>query len=462
MNTPAPFSDTIFALASGQTPSGVAVVRVSGRDARSALDVFHVKQPEQRHAQLSVLTDTDGRPLDQGLVFWFPGPASFTGEDVVEFHLHGSAAVLNAVFQQLGTLRNWRMAEAGEFTRRAFENGRMDLTEVEGLGDLLAAQTEAQRRQALNQYSGSLRLLYDSWRQALLSLRAAVEADFDFSDEEDIPGSVAEFVSSDALSLSRQIEAHLNDGRRGEIIRDGLRVVLVGLPNAGKSSLLNALAQRDVAIVTDVPGTTRDVLSVSLNLNDQLIILSDTAGMRDSEDIIELEGMRRAEAAARDADLVLSLCPADQPGFHVAFKDSDEGELPPILRVRTKCDLLSMETSPDKKSDDEPDNDDKDVDVSVKNGSGLDQLMSELARFGSVSTPQQSDITTNPLITRARHRLALKDCVRSLQSAGDDQLPLEIRVEYLRTASDSLGQILGRIDVEDILGHIFSEFCIGK
>ncbi|WP_306259272.1 tRNA uridine-5-carboxymethylaminomethyl(34) synthesis GTPase MnmE [Pararhizobium sp. IMCC21322] len=456
MNTPALFTETIFALASGQTPSGVAVVRVSGRDARSALDVFHVKQPEPRHAQLSVLTDADGRPLDQGLVFWFPGPASFTGEDVVEFHLHGSAAVLDAVFQQLGTLRNWRMAEAGEFTRRAFENGRMDLTEVEGLGDLLAAQTEAQRRQALNQYTGSLRMLYDGWRQALLSLRAAVEADFDFSDEEDVPGSVAEFVSGDALSLSRQIESHLNDGRRGEIIRNGLRVVLVGLPNAGKSSLLNALAQRDVAIVTDVPGTTRDVLSVSLNLNDQLINISDTAGLRDSYDVVEIEGMRRAEEAARSADLILSLCPADQPGFHVAFRDSDEGDFPSILKVRTKCDLL-----PDSDAGGTPSGD-TDIDVSVRDGSGLDKLMSELARFGSVPITGQSDVTTSPLITRARHRLALERCVTSLQSAGDDQLPLEIRVEYLRTASDSLGQILGRIDVEDILGHIFSEFCIGK
>lgn len=456
MNTPAFFPDTIFALATGSTPSGVAVVRVSGRDAKSALEVFHVKQPEPRRAQLSILTDAEAMPIDQGLVFWYPGPASFTGEDVVEFHLHGSTAVLDAVFQQLGTLRNWRMAEAGEFTRRAFENGRMDLTEVEGLGDLLAAQTEAQRRQALSQYSGSLSALYDSWRQTLLALRAAVEADFDFSDEEDVPGSVADFVSSDALSLSRQISEHLDDGRRGEIIRDGLRVVLVGLPNAGKSSLLNALAQKDVAIVTDIPGTTRDVLSVSLNLKDQLVIVSDTAGMRNSEDAIELEGMRRAEAAARAADLILSLCPVDQPDFHVAFQNAESRDFPPILKVRTKCDLQVLETK------DTRDKNEAEIHISAKDGTGLEELMLELARFGAVSKSGNGELSDNPLISRARHRMALESCVQSLQSAGDDQLPLEIRVEYLRTASDALGQILGRIDVEDILGHIFSEFCIGK
>lgn len=451
MTTSSAFRDTIFALASGTVPSGVAVIRISGRDAAAAFDLFHVKQPDPRHARLAVLTDNDGQSIDEALVLWFPGPSSFTGEDVVELHLHGSAAVLQFVFEKLSTLGNFRMAEAGEFTRRAFENGRMDLTEVEGLGDLLAAQTEAQRRQALNQYAGALRNLYETWRQSLLELRAAVEADFDFSDEEDIPGSVADYVSEDALSLARQIQSHLEDGRRGQIIRDGLKVVLAGPPNAGKSSLLNALAQSDVAIVTEIPGTTRDVLTVSLNINDQLLILSDTAGLRDTKDVVETEGIRRAASAAMSADLLLWLSPCDEqasqpklPGFSVA-------DFPETIRIRTKLDLAASGQAEN----------DHDIYISTKTGSGLENLLAALNRFGPVPT-SVGDISQTPMITRVRHRKALEDCVASLLRCGDEALPLEIRVEYLRSASDSIGQILGRIDVEDILGHIFSEFCVGK
>lgn len=452
MSKSIPSRDTIFALASGGLPSGVAVVRISGRDATASLDLFHVKHPQPRYAQLSVLKDNAGLPIDEVLVIWFPGPSSFTGEDVVELHLHGSTAVLQLIFEKLSTLGNFRMADAGEFTRRAFENGRMDLTEVEGLGDLLAAQTDAQRRQALNQYSGALRKLYESWRQAVLELRAAVEADFDFSDEEDVPGSVADFVSADALSLSRQIQAHLDDGRRGEIIRDGLRVVLAGPPNAGKSSLLNTLAQSDVAIVTEIPGTTRDVLTVSLNVNDQLLILSDTAGLRDTVDLIEAEGIRRAESAALNADLILWLNPVDEPESVPKFTGIPQSKLPNMIRVRTKCDLISkipMEI-------------DNTVYVSTKTNMGVDRLIGALNRFGTVPNYVNTDITDTPLITRLRHREALEDSVVSLLKCGDDSLPLEIRVEFLRSASDSIGRILGRIDVEDILGHIFTQFCIGK
>lgn len=446
------FRDTIFAVGSGSVPSGVAVVRISGRDAISVFDLFHVKQPAPRYAQLSVLTDTSGQPIDQALVLWFPGPNSFTGEDIVELHLHGSAAVIQFVFEQLTTLGNFRLAEAGEFTRRAFENGRMDLTEIEGLGDLLAAQTEAQRRQALNQYTGALRKLYDTWRQSILELRAAVEADFDFSDEEDVPGSVADYVSSDALSLSAQIQDHLNDGRKGQIIRDGLRVVLAGPPNAGKSSLLNALAQSDVAIVTEMPGTTRDVLTVSLNINDQLLIISDTAGLRDTTDVVEAEGIRRAARAATEADLILWLDPCDGAALDPQIPGLEHNEIPETIRIRTKCDLLDHPSDDIGKSK---------ISLSTRTGYGIDSLLDELNRFGSVST-SQTDISESPLITRLRHRTALEECVEFLHGCGDETLPLEIRVEYLRSASDAIGRILGRIDVEDILGHIFSEFCIGK
>lgn len=452
MNQITQFKDTIFAQASGTVPAGIAVIRISGNDAASVFELFHVKHPESRYAQLSVLTDNSGAPIDHALVFWFPGPHSFTGENVVELHLHGSQAVLQAVFEQLSTVANFRMADAGEFTRRAFENGQMDLTEVEGLGDLLAAQTEAQRRQALNQYSGALRNLYETWRQAILSLRAAVEADFDFSDEEDVPGSVAEYVSGDALSLSRQIESHLNDGRKGEIIREGFKVVLAGPPNAGKSSLLNTLAQSDVAIVTEIPGTTRDVLTVSLNINDQLLILSDTAGLRKTTDVVEAEGIKRAESAVLGADLVLWLSPCDEPELAPQFPGISVDTVPDILTVRTKCDLLDSSRVEHG----------KEIYISTKLGTGLENLLAVLDRFGSAPISTNTDIADNPLITRLRHRIALQECVSSLMKCGDESLPLEIRVEFLRSASDSIGRILGRIDVEDILGHIFSQFCIGK
>ncbi|MEP0521617.1 MAG: tRNA uridine-5-carboxymethylaminomethyl(34) synthesis GTPase MnmE [Hyphomicrobiales bacterium] len=454
MNKSLPVRDTIFAVATGSVPSGVAVVRISGRDAKSVFDLFHVKQPAPRVAQLSTLTDNSGQPIDQALALWFPNPNSFTGEDVVELHLHGSSAIVQFVFEQLTTLGNFRMAEAGEFTRRAFENGRMDLTEVEGLGDLLAAQTEAQRRQALNQYSGALRALYDTWRQSILELRAAVEADLDFSDEEDVPGSVADYVSSDAVSLSAQIQDHLNDGRRGEIIRDGLKVVLTGPPNAGKSSLLNALAQSDVAIVTEIPGTTRDVLTVSLNINDQLLLVSDTAGLRDTDDVVESEGIFRATKAAAEADLVLWLDPCDKPAWPPQFPGMQDADMPETIRIRTKSDLLDCTIGREGQ-------DGNDIFVSAQSGNGMDGLLRTLDRFGSVSK-KIDDISESPLITRIRHRTALEECVTFLTGCGDETLPLEIRVEYLRSASDAIGRILGRIDVEDILGHIFSEFCIGK
>ncbi|MBL4645348.1 MAG: tRNA uridine-5-carboxymethylaminomethyl(34) synthesis GTPase MnmE [Rhizobiales bacterium] len=467
------FTDTIFALSSGTVPAGVAVLRVSGPEASRCFAMFHVKQPVPRFAQLCELKDDQGRMLDQALVLWFPAPHSFTGEDVVELHLHGSLAVLDIVFEILGARPGWRMADAGEFTRRAFENGHMDMTEVEGLGDLLQAQTQAQHAQALNQYSGVMSALYEGWRTDLLKLRAAVEADFDFADEEDVSGSVADEVSQHAKALADDIKIYLDDGRRGEIIREGLKVVLAGKPNVGKSSLMNELARRDLAIVTDTPGTTRDVLTVSLNLDGQLIILSDTAGIRDAQDAIEQEGIRRAELAIHSADVVLwleDIRPDAQDAKNVEGEAQKLDSAPflsklsgaQIIRVTTKVDLLddasSLVQNDQKRS------------ISVKTGFGIEGLLHTLSRFGSgLNLDGNGENMAAPtlgregaVITRQRHRLALQQCVIELQGAGDETIALEFRVEYLRRASDALGVILGRIGVEDILGQIFSDFCIGK
>jgi tRNA modification GTPase len=444
-------SDTIYALSSGSLPSGVAVVRISGPDAFWAFDLFHVKQPEPRLAKLARLFGPDGVLIDQALVLVFPAPASFTGEDVVELHVHGGTAIVERVFSILKSVDGFRPADRGEFTLRAYQNGKIDLVEAEGLADLIEAQTENQRVQALSQYGGHLSRLFEDWRTRLLALRAAAEADFDFSDEEDVSGSVADRISQDARCLAKDLSSYLDDGHRGQIIRDGLKVVIAGPPNAGKSSLLNFLAKRDVAIVTEEAGTTRDVLTVSLNLEGQLFILSDTAGLRETSDRIEMEGIRRALLTMEDANLVLWAVPA---GEAIDIEQRPRTNAP-VWLIRTKCDLTEPSVSPVVDGIAL-----KQLAISVRSGAGLPQLTEALGRFGSVSAGRDS--TERPLVTRHRHRIALEDCVSALLGASDESLPLEIRVDYLRQGSDALGKVLGRIDVEDVLGHIFSEFCIGK
>jgi tRNA modification GTPase len=448
---------TIYALSTAQGQAGIAVIRVSGEAAGGALEALcEGGAPTPRMAGLRVMREPrTGEVLDRALVLWFPGPASFTGEDVAEFHVHGGRAVVAGVLDALGGL-GLRMAEPGEFTRRAFENGKLDLTEAEGLADLIHAQTAAQRNLALQQSGGALQERYEAWRAALLRAMAYVEASLDFSDE----GDIAEGAFNEAMpvvrALAGELERALADNRRGEILREGIQVAIVGAPNVGKSSLLNALAGREAAIVFDEPGTTRDVIEVALDLDGFPFILRDTAGLRDAESAVEREGIRRALAAAEDADLVIAMSDASAP--HPVPLPMGEGTVlqpssatPAFVRVCNKADLLPSRGDWVAGS----------ILVSAKTGEGLDELKAALVSFAQDNFGGGEAV----LITRARHRqeigrahAALREFLASSRK-GDHT---ELAAEHLREAADALGRLTGRLDVEDVLGEIFSEFCVGK
>jgi tRNA modification GTPase len=439
--------DTIFALSSGRLPAAIAVVRISGSNARVGLETFGVKLPEPRRAARARLIDPDSREtLDDALALWFPSPRSETGEDTVELHLHGGRAVLAKVFAVLGSLKGFRPAEAGEFTKRAVLNGKMDLANAEGLGDLVSAETEAQRRQAMHQYQGALSKKVEAWRERLIEAMALVEANLDFSDEADVPENLISPAAETARKMLSEIEAALADARRGERLREGFSVAIAGAPNAGKSTLLNALAQRDVAIVSDIPGTTRDVIEVALDLNGVPVVLIDTAGIRDTADPIEMEGVRRATARAEAADLVLLLV---GPEGAAALSLSRADQV--IWPIRTKADLFDSDS---KRSLIPKDS----VMVSAKTGMGIDDLLKRLSREAERFAGQPA------LVTRERQRVALREAAERISSALALTKPgqEELFAEELRLAARSLGRITGRVDVEDVLDKIFSSFCIGK
>jgi len=434
---------TIFALASGRPPAGIAVVRVSGPAAREVLAVLAGEVPAPRRAHLATLRDASGEVLDRALVLFFPAPASFTGEDVAELHLHGGRAVVAAVLAALGGLPGLVPAEAGAFTRRAFENGRLDLTAVEGLADLVAAETEAQRRQAIRQSGGALAARAESWRRRLIHARAMIEADLDFSDEDDVPDSVPASVWTDMAVLRAELAAVLAEGTRGERLRGGYLVALAGPPNAGKSTLMNVLAGRDVAIVTDIPGTTRDVLEVFLDLGGLPVTVADTAGIREAAERIEAEGIRRARARAAAADIVLWLdeAGARTPADLVASVEANGGVVWPVA---TKADLAGGARSGSA--------------ISARTGEGIEALVERIAAHLATLLPPE-----DAGITRARHRACLADAVAALGPVLADPPPApELRAEGLRLASDALARLVGRIDVEDLLDVVFAEFCIGK
>jgi tRNA modification GTPase len=438
--------DTIYALSSGGLPSGVAVIRLSGSRSQFALTVLGVEIPEPRLAKLRTIRNQNDLVIDRALVLFFPAPFSFTGEDCVEIHLHGGRAVVQSCFQALSLIDGLRLAEAGEFTKRAFDNGKMDLTEVEGLADLISSETEMQRKLAIQQADGRLKRLYDDWSARILRSRALIEAELDFSDEEDIPGSVSDQVWKDVELIRDEILDHVKGARIGEIQRSGYSVVIAGAPNAGKSSLLNALSGRDVAIVSDEKGTTRDILEVRLDLDGNLVILKDTAGLRDTQNLVEKEGIRRARLALENADLVLYLVSPDDI-------DADED----AIRVINSDNLWIIGSKSD--IDDVKWSIRTDYVIDVKSTTGLDNLLAALK-----ATLKTIDVVDDIAVpTRRRHVELLQNSANQLDFTLEytDQ-PIEIKSEYLRLAQDMLGKITGRVDVEDLLGVIFSEFCVGK
>jgi tRNA modification GTPase len=446
-----PQPDTIVAPASGLGLAAIAVIRISGRKTRDVLEALCGGVPEPRHASLREIGPPRWSKLDRGLVLWFPGPASFTGEDMAELHVHGSRAVMHEVIAAVLSLGGTRLAEPGEFVRRAFENGKLDLTEVEGLADLINAETEAQRRQALAQAEGSLRALYEGWREELLRAQALIEAGLDFADEGDVIADVSLKADAIAAGLLVAISRHLSD-RSGERLRDGLRVVIAGPPNAGKSSLLNALAKRDVAIVSEEAGTTRDVIEVHLDLGGVPVMLIDTAGLREAQGMVEAEGIRRALARAEDADLVLWLVDATAPVWEPPFdvtggKIGQSWTMGAQICVLNKVDLATVSGGPDR------------IEISAKTGEGIDRLIAALHEAAALATESGAG---SPLMTRARHRTELESAQAALDRFGDSSLSPELKAEELRIAARHLGRLTGHIDVEEVLGAIFAEFCIGK
>jgi tRNA modification GTPase len=449
---------TVFALSSGRPPAAVAVVRICGPQAGRALETLIGRVPPPRQAALArVREPASGEVIDEALALWFPSPRSETGEDMAELQLHGGHAVVGAVLEALGAVEGCRLAEPGEFTRRAFANGRLDLTEVEGLADLIAAETPAQRRQAYRQLKGLIGDRAETWRQQIIEALALVEARIDFSDEADVPENLIGPALHAAQQLRSMIAASLADGGRGERLRDGLVVAIAGPPNAGKSALLNRLARREAAIVSPYPGTTRDVIEVHLDLGGYPVTLLDTAGIRASDDPVEQEGVRRATARAAMADLVLWVIDGSAAGG--AATDIGESLFKSeVWLIRNKADLLVDKLGISCESGSVSWG--QEFTISATMGTGVEALVAALSGLAH----GYFSATESALVTRARHRQALEQTVAALDRAlaqgtsGHE----ELIAEELRAAATTLGRLTGRVDVEDILDVIFRDFCIGK
>jgi tRNA modification GTPase len=436
---------TIFALSSGRAPSAIAIIRVSGPQTRTAVERLCGKLPAPRLARFATLRNLDGSAIDESVVLWFPGPHSATGEDVAEFHVHGGRAVIAAMFNVLGAIDGLRPAEPGEFTRRAFENGKLDLTEAEGLDDLIHADTDRQRRQALRHLKGLLGEKAESWRQQIIEASALIEAGIDFSDEGDVSAELVAPALKKIAALKSEIKETLAASAQSERLREGLTVAIAGPPNAGKSTLLNRLARRDAAIVSPHAGTTRDVIEVHLDLDGYPVTLIDTAGVRDTVDPVEQEGVRRARDRARTSDLVLWLVDANDVS---GLPPKSGGDHAPVWIVRNKVDLAGGDGAAKAQ-----------FGISASRGDGVAGLVAALVSYAQ----DYFGAGEMALVSRARHRTLLRETVAALERAGRSaDKGDELLAEELRIAIHSLGRLTGRVDVEDILDVIFREFCIGK
>lgn len=424
-------SGTIYALASGRPPAAIAIVRVSGPSAHDAALRLAGALPVPRQAALRSFRGSDGALIDQGLLLRFDGPASSTGEDLVEFHIHGGRAVADAILSALGSIEGLRLAEPGEFTRRAFENGRIDLTEAEGLADLIEAETESQRKAALALAEGGLRSRIDQWQQRLLALSARAEVAIDYVEEDDAPADPS--LARDCASLASDLAAWL-ERPRAEPLKDGVRVVVAGPPNVGKSSLINAIAGSDRAIVTPIPGTTRDHIEVPLALEGVPLLLTDTAGLRESADPVERIGVERAERLVTAADILLWLGDPDRAPEH-----------PGLIRAHSRCDLEGRAAPPPGS-----------VKVSAVTGEGLPQLMKAIVDQARQLLPAEDAIALN-----RRQAAELGKACAAITEAAEEGDPV-LQAEQLRAARAALDRLTGRAGVEDVLDALFGRFCLGK
>ena len=438
-------TDTIFAVASGRGPAGISVIRVSGPSSCFVFETLAGQLPEPRRAVLRRLKTEDGLLIDEALCLWLPGPNSFTGEDGVEFHCHGAASVIALMLKTLGMITNCRLALPGEFSRRAFENGRMDLAAIEGLADLIDSETEHQRQQAVRQMMGGLSREIDRWREDLIGILALFEAELDFADEGDVDGYVLKRAEQELLAVSAKMARVLALGDRGERLREGLTIVLAGPPNSGKSTLLNALARRDVAIVSPIAGTTRDIVEARLDLGGYAVTVLDTAGMRETVDPIEQEGVRRMLARAETADIVLWLSSATETPSE-----------PPVFLTRPEIQVVRVTTQTDRASPPPAA-----LAISAVTGEGIDSLVQRLTELAAEQSARGDE---GAILTRARHRqavgmaaIAVDRALAILGSAGT-----ELVAEEVRLAVRSIGEITGHVGVEDVLDQVFSQFCIGK